>query len=344
MEPGALKLKASILAAVMLAGCEPAYALDVVVQAGTAISNIQLAISATTTAAPPHTITVMPGWYPLFDNTKLTSGVIRSISGELNGYGSATDTLCGTNAGGTTALYVPSASTIQGIGFTVLRRRFSHSGAKAILFKNCRFTDIGRADDYGGIGNALGSFIGCEFIRCIGLEVLLDIPLIANSVFIGCEGFGSYASIVRTDNNSPYLLESCTFSACKVAGNRPIIDAYGGVTNTTIRNNIVVYTNNAWTGANLINAGGNVSNGATFFSAPTGYGTNATISGTDLRLVPGCAAFTAGVFTNAARYNSGTNTAYDVRGMNWRVQTNNASGAYWLSPLDYPQFFGGMIL
>lgn len=334
----------SILAILALAGCQPALALDVTVQAGTAISNIQVAITATMTSAPPHIITVMPGAYPLFNYQYLTNGIIRSISGELTGYGSAADTLCGTNAGGpATALGLNTAGTIQGIGFTVLRGQLTASSSKFTLFRNCRFTDIGSAGVYGGIGNGAGSFIGCEFIRCIGLDVLLDIPLVANCVFIACEGLSTYASIIRGDNNTrTYLTEGNTFVACKVAGNNGLVNSYGSTT-MVMRNNSITYTNVhsvKWGGSLPLDAGGNVSNGATFFNPPTGYGTNAVIAGVDLRLVPNCPAWAAGVFTNAPWYAAGSNTATDIRGMNYRGVTNNSSGAYWQSPLQVEQFRG----
>ena len=339
----------AILAALLMAGCSPAYALNVTVQAGTAISNIQVAITATTTAAPPHTITVMPGWYPLFDNTKLTSGVIRSISGELNGYGSATDTLCGTNAGGATELYVPSAGTIQGIGFGRLYGRLISGGSSIDnMFERCRFTEIIAPSVYGSVAHSGGSFIGCEFIKCTGCDVLVNAPIVWGCVFIGCEGQSTYSSIIRGDNSTrPYLIESCTFVASKSAGNNGLVNSYNSTT-MVMRNNSLTYTNVLsvnWGGTVPFNAGGNVSNGATFYNPPVGYGTNAVIANADLRLVPNCAAWASGVFTNAAWYSASSNTGYDFRGNWYRGVTNTSSGAIWSQsdPMSYPQFFGGIL-
>ena len=336
MDGGAVRLRRVILAALLLAATV-AGAADIYVEIGTAVSNVTLACAISKTSAPPNTIWIKPGTYPAFNSDDQHTGTIRSLSGQLTGYGSAQDTIIDA-AWGASAVDIEANTTLLGV--RVVRSAeaaaFGNIAGSVRTAINCHFESNVWAS-YGSVAS-VGSMLSNCIIRANGGMIPLYNCDVYNSLIIGNSGAGGFAGTFAIDANAHYCVGN-TFYANKLPGNGEIY-RYSGTLYS--QNNLFVTTNAAYAGSPTL-LGGDVSqsvaNAATIFRYPTsGEGTNLPAGG-DYRLVPLCAAWSAGVFTAAT-----TQARTDLDGMNWRGLTNNAAGAYWQNPTMIPQLRGGLIL
>lgn len=336
MDGGAVRLRRVILAALLLAATV-AGAADIYVELGTAVSNVTLACAISKTSAPPNTIWIKPGTYPAFNAINQHTGTIRSISGQLTGYGSAQDTIIDA-AWGASAVDLVANTTLLGVRVVKSAggSAFGNSDGGVRTAINCQFESNVWAN-YGSVASPNSILSNCIIRANGGIETLYRCD-IYNSLIIGNYNYGTYASVYSSDAGTHYLVGN-TFFANKITGNGEIYH-YAGTLYS--QNNLIVTTNAAYAGIPTL-LGGDVSqsvaNAASIFRYPTsGEGTNLPAGG-DYRLVPLCAAWSAGVFTAAT-----TQARTDLDGMNWRGLTNNAAGAYWQNPTMIPQLRGGLIL
>ena len=317
------------------------YALDLHVGSGQTYATVDAAVAYAKTNAGPHTIWVHPGVYTNINCTGLT-GTVRSISGELSGPQSAQDTIIyrvgtsshGVNLGpviGNTlmGLTVDGSNIWSGPSYQLIGTFNGSYYAYNVI--NCRIRN--------GRGSRLfdmqGTYTRCLVENCGGTEVFRSCTL--NSCQVSSSyGGGIYGGIVYIETHVGGAYNS-TFVGSTNTGNYGIINRYNST--LTTENNAYQVTNLVYSGT-ITSKAGDISNVATFYSAPVGYGIGSTAG--DLRMRHNASGWNTAVRTAAMYFAAASNTAYDILGRPWRT-TNGPSGCYAESPHDQVQMQGVFI-
>ena len=322
----------------LLIAATGALALDLHVGNGQTYATVDSAVAYAKTNAGPHTIWVHPGTYTNINCTGLT-GTVRSISGELSGPQSAQDTIIyrvgtsshGVNLGPTVGntlmgVTVDGSNVVASASYQLIGNFDWSFYAHNVV--NCRIRN-GRGSRMFG---PLGTYTRCLVENCGGTEVFRSCTL--NSCQVSSSyGGGIYGGIVYVENNVGGAY-NCTIVGSTNTGNYGIINRYNST--LTTENNAYQVTNLVYSGT-ITSKAGDISNSATFYSAPVGYGIGSTAG--DLRIRHNSAGWNTAVRTAAMYFAAASNTAYDLLGRPWRT-TNGPSGCYAESPHDQVQMQG----